>query len=117
MNHTLLKFQPWIDARRRFKLSDAQIQMARELGMNPKKFGSLANEKQEPWKKPLQQFIVDCYFKRFNRSVPAEVRSIEQLIEADAMRRKIKKARKAGEAAVESDDGEIEGASSNVHGI
>jgi hypothetical protein len=31
--------------------------MARELGMNPKKFGKIANEKQEPWKKPLPAFI------------------------------------------------------------
>lgn len=99
MNKTLLKLQPWIDARRRFKLSHAQIQMARELGMNPKKLGSLANEKQEPWKRPLPEFIVECYFKRFNRSEPAEVRSIEQMIEVDAMRRKIKQARKASEAS------------------
>jgi hypothetical protein len=38
----------WIEAKKRFRLSDIQIQMARELGMNPKKFGSLANHKQEP---------------------------------------------------------------------
>lgn len=107
MNKTLLKLQPWIDARRRFKLSHAHIQMARELGMNPKKFGDLANEKQEPWKVPLQEFIVKCYFKRFNRSEPTEVRSIEELIEADATRRKIKQARKASEATVEPKDGEI----------
>lgn len=112
-----MKLQPWIDARRRFKLSHAQIQMARELGMNPKKFGSLANEKQEPWKVPLQEFIVDCYFKRFKRSEPAEVRSIEDMIEADAMRRKLKQARKASEATVESKDGGIEDALDTAHRI
>ena len=46
------KFQVWIDVRIRYHLSHAHIQMARELGMNPKKFGKIANEKQEPWKKP-----------------------------------------------------------------
>lgn len=117
MNKTLLKLQPWIDARRRFKLSHAQIQMARELGMNPKKLGSLANEKQEPWKMPLQEFIVECYFKRFSRSEPTEVRSIEDLIETDAMRRKIKQARKASEATVESKDGEIDDALDDTHRI
>jgi len=30
--------------------------MARELGMNPKKFGGLANHDQESWKSPLPQF-------------------------------------------------------------
>jgi len=29
------KLKPWIEARQRFRLSDAQVQMARELEMNP----------------------------------------------------------------------------------
>jgi hypothetical protein len=41
--------QPWIDAHRKFQLSDEQVQMARELGMNPKKLGKLDNHNQEPW--------------------------------------------------------------------
>jgi hypothetical protein len=32
--------QRWIDARKRFHLSHAQVQMARELGMNARKLGS-----------------------------------------------------------------------------
>ena len=48
---------PWFEARRRFKLSPAHTQMARELGMNPRKLGSLANESEEPWKLPLPEFI------------------------------------------------------------
>ncbi len=43
-----LKYQVWIDARKRFHLSHVHVQMARELGMNPKKFGKLANHRQEP---------------------------------------------------------------------
>ena len=39
--------QPWIDARRRFHLSHEHVQMARELGMNPKKLGKLDNHDQE----------------------------------------------------------------------
>ena len=46
------KLMAWIDARKRHRLSHAQIQMARELGMNPKKFGRLDNHRQEPWKMP-----------------------------------------------------------------
>ena len=40
--------QPWIDARRKFRLSHEHVQMARELGMNPKKLGKLDNHDQEP---------------------------------------------------------------------
>jgi len=32
------KYLPWIDARERYTLSYAHIRMARELGLNPKKF-------------------------------------------------------------------------------
>lgn len=50
------KYMPWVEARQRFQLSDAQIQMARELGLNPKKFGGLAYTKQEPRELPLPQY-------------------------------------------------------------
>jgi len=56
------KMQVWIDARRRYCLSHAQVQMARELGMNPKKLGKLDNHHQERWKMPLQQYIEHLYF-------------------------------------------------------
>jgi len=41
------KYMKWIDAKGKYHLSNAHIQMAQELGMNPKKFGSLSNYKQE----------------------------------------------------------------------
>jgi hypothetical protein len=76
------KFQAWIDARKRYHLSHVHIQMARELGMNPKKFGKIANEKQEPWKKPLPAFIEHIYLKRFGRDRPSDVNSIEEVFRA-----------------------------------
>jgi hypothetical protein len=51
--------------------------MARELGMNPKKLGSLANHKQEPWKSPLPEFIEHIYFKRLGRERPERVEPIK----------------------------------------
>ena len=38
------KLQAWIEARARHHLSHAQVQMARELGMNPAKLGKTAPE-------------------------------------------------------------------------
>jgi hypothetical protein len=35
------KYLPWIEARKRFHLSDAHIQMARELGLNPNNTSSV----------------------------------------------------------------------------
>jgi hypothetical protein len=89
------KLQPWFEARRRFKLSHADTQMARELGMNPRKLSSLANEGHAPWKLPLPEFIAECYRKSFGRPQPQHVRSLEEVVQAEEMRRKDKKARKA----------------------
>jgi len=35
-------------AQKRHRLSDKQVQMARELGLNPDKLGKIDNHKQEP---------------------------------------------------------------------
>lgn len=69
----------WIEARRRFRLTHAQVQMARELSLNPKTFGKLANHDQEPWKLPLPAFIEECYWKRFKKDRPDRVLSIEDV--------------------------------------
>jgi hypothetical protein len=42
------KLQIWVQARKRHRLSHAQVHMARELGLNPKKLGSLGNHHQQP---------------------------------------------------------------------
>ncbi len=73
------KLKIWVDVRRRFRLTDAQIQMARELGLNPKKFGKLANHRQEPWKEPLSDYIETLYYKRFKRHKPEQVKSVERI--------------------------------------
>lgn len=75
------KFQDWINARKKHHLSHAHVQMARELGLNPKKLGKIDNHKQEPWKIPLPQFIEEIYLKRFSKSRPDEIKSIEQLFQ------------------------------------
>lgn len=67
----------WIEARKKFRLSDMHIQMARELGMNPRKFGSLANHKQEKWKSPLPEFIESLYYRRFGKEQPDVVTKLK----------------------------------------
>jgi len=72
------RLQDWIAARKRYHLSHAHVQMARELGMNPRKLGKLDNADQEPWKLPLAAFIESLYRKRFGKDRPDEVHSIEE---------------------------------------
>ena len=87
---TRASLQPWIDARRRFHLSHKHVQMARELGMNPKKLGKLDNNHQEPWKLPLPQFIRKLYSKRFGKERPNAVRSIEEMVVAKQAKKRAK---------------------------
>jgi hypothetical protein len=85
------KLRPWIEARKRYHLSHAQVQMARELGMNPKKLGGMANHKQEPWKMPLPQFIEHRYQRQFGKKMPGDVRSIEKKVAEKSARKKMNK--------------------------
>ena len=77
------KMQAWMDARKRHHLSHAQVQMARELGMNPKHFGKIDNHDQEPWKMPLRKFIEHLYLKRFGKTRPDIVLSLEEKLRRD----------------------------------
>jgi hypothetical protein len=95
------RYQVWIDVRKRYRLSDVHIQMARELGMNPKKFGKIANEKQDPWKALLPAFIEHIYLKRFGRDRPADIKSIEEVFRAkekkkEEQRRKQERQKESG---------------------
>jgi hypothetical protein len=89
------KLQAWIDARKRHRLSHAHVQMARELGMNPKRLGKIDNHKQQPWKAPLPEFIEILYEKRFGRCRPENVLSIEELARVSARKQEARRLAKA----------------------
>ncbi len=85
------KLRPWIEARKRYHLSHAHVQMARELGMNPKKLGGMANHKQEPWKMLLPQFIEHRYQRQFGKKMPEDVRSVEKKVAEKRALKEMKK--------------------------
>jgi hypothetical protein len=92
----------WIEARKRFRLSDATVQIARELGLDPKALGKIANHDQEKWKAPLPEFIARLYLKRFGEHSPDAVRSIEQLAAAKQAKKQMRRAVKARAAGADS---------------
>ena len=67
MNKTT-KDDYWKNAKHKYRLSARHIEMAKALGLNPKKLGSIANHKQQPWKSPLSEFIEEFYEKRFKKT-------------------------------------------------
>ena len=88
------KYQVWIDARKRFHLSHMHTQMAREIGLNPKKLGKMAINDQEPWKEPLANYIETLYLKHFNKDRPDSILSIEQMVSDKKRKKAERKAQK-----------------------
>jgi hypothetical protein len=88
------KLQVWIDARKRHRLSDAHVQMARELGLDPMKLGKIDNHRQEPWKAPLPQFIEASYTKRFGKARPDVVMSVETRFRLEEAKKAARRAAK-----------------------
>ncbi|WP_370796109.1 hypothetical protein [Bacteroides stercorirosoris] len=86
--------EKWMVAQKRHRLSDKQVQMARELGLNPDKLGKIDNHKQETWKAPLPQFIEHIYFKRFKREEPETVKPLKQIMKEMETKKKLQKEKK-----------------------
>lgn len=89
------EYQVWVEARQRHGLSHAQVQMARELGMNPKKLGGLDNHKQERWKDPLPIFIERIYRKQFGKDQPDCILPIEEIAAKKLQAKRLKSQEKA----------------------
>ncbi len=69
--------------------------MARELGLSPKRFSKYADRKNQPWKLPLTGFIESLYEKRFGKTCPDEVKTMEQWAAEHVAKRAAKKAAKS----------------------
>jgi len=89
------KYQEWIDARKRHRLSHAHIQMARELGFLPKSLRKIDDNQNKPWKAPLSDYIEDLYFKRFKRERPETVITIEEMAKRYEDKKAVRKALRA----------------------
>ncbi|ELP29539.1 hypothetical protein [Rhodopirellula baltica] len=95
------KFLPWIAIRKQYSLTHAEVQMARELGLEPRRFPSYANIKDQPWKKPLKEFIAELYLKQTGKEQPETVYSMEDLAAQHVARRLAKKQAKLERLASE----------------
>ena len=85
------QIEKWIVAQKKHRLSDTHVQMARELGLNPDKFGKIDNHKQEVWKAPLPKFIEEIFYKRFKKERPDVVKPLKQILKEQEIKAKAKK--------------------------
>jgi hypothetical protein len=57
----------WKEAYRKCRLSVRHIQMAKELGLNPKSLIKNIPNPHERWKAPVSDWIEEVYAKRFKK--------------------------------------------------
>lgn len=62
------KQELWDEAKRKCRLGDEEIRMAREMGLNPKSLIKNIPNKKEMWKAPVKDWIHDMYEDRQRRS-------------------------------------------------
>ena len=102
------KFKPWIEARRRHGLSHAQVQMARELNLDPKRLHTGAKKGDPAAKLPYPDLIERLYRERFNRATPLRIQTIEEMAAEHLRRRRqclADRSSNEAEPDIESGDG------------
>lgn len=58
------KQELWDEAKRKCRLGEEEIRMAKEMGLNPKSLIKNIPNKKEMWKAPVKDWIHDMYEKR-----------------------------------------------------
>jgi uncharacterized protein YbbK (DUF523 family) len=100
--------QEWVDARQRYHLSHAHVQMARELGFAAKSLRELVASDLQPWKLPMRAYLEELYVKRLGRERPEHVVPIEKSARIQEQKRAAKRAarreRRAAAAALRQAD-------------
>lgn len=59
--------EAWAEAKKRCRLNQADIQMAKELGMTPKSLLKNIPTPKQQWKAPVKEWIHDLYESKFGR--------------------------------------------------
>ena len=54
----------WAEAKKKCRLGEKEIQMAKELGLNPKSLIKNIPNPREQWKLPVREWIYDMYEDR-----------------------------------------------------
>jgi len=94
VNEAADELQRWARVKREHALSDAQVQMARELGINPRR----VLEPDKAGQEPLARRIETLYLKRFKKPLPDSVVPLRQALHdararerAEARERRLRK--------------------------
>ena len=62
------KPEDWAEAKKRCRLNEEDIKIAKEMGLNPRSLIKNIPNKSEPWKAPVKDWLHDMYDKRKEKS-------------------------------------------------
>jgi hypothetical protein len=71
--------QAWAEAKKRCKLNETDLQMAKELGMTAKSLIKNIPTPNQLWKAPVKVWIRDLYEEKFNRVITFKPALSEEL--------------------------------------
>lgn len=60
----------WKEAKKKCRLNENDIKMAKELGLNPKSLMKNIPNKNQQWKAPVKDWIRELHEERFSRKTP-----------------------------------------------
>ncbi len=64
----------WVEAKRRCRLNNEDIRIAKEMGLNPRSLIKNIPSKSEPWKSPVKDWIHEIYEKRQKKAAKKKAR-------------------------------------------
>ncbi|WP_416148651.1 hypothetical protein ACM26V_20625 [Salipaludibacillus sp. HK11] len=62
----------WAEAKKKCRLNQAEIQMAKELGMTPKSLLKNIPSPTQKWKAPVKYWVRDLYEKKFGKVIKSD---------------------------------------------
>lgn len=65
----------WADAKKRCRITDEDIRMAKQLGMTPKSLMKNIPAKSQQWKAPVREWIRELHEEKFGKSQPAKAKA------------------------------------------
>lgn len=74
----------WVEAKRRCRLNNEDIRMAKEMGLNPRSLIKNIPSKSELWKSPVKDWIHEMYQKRQEKAAKKKARKKQAAVACPA---------------------------------
>ncbi|HWQ42860.1 MAG TPA: hypothetical protein VN456_12610 [Desulfosporosinus sp.] len=74
MTSNLKKDAEWVEAKRKCRLNEETVKMAKEMGLNPRSLIKNIPSPSEQWKAPVSIWVREMYQERLEKALKKKVR-------------------------------------------